>query len=323
MWQWTPADDAAWRQFRPGVDALFTRWLDLVLEAIPQNPRVWTRIITRFHTPEGFRAHLAQHRATFMQTPQDPASRDAARQVGFAHIRANIDPSSYVGLYNLMFAAYHALEDQDPRVAMPPLPTVRRRWVADLEITLDTYSTVMHQNMAVLDTLATTDPLTGLLNRRGFQEAVERHLTAPVPKEGLFVLADLDHFKTVNDTHGHPEGDQLLQTGATLAQTFTRSTDLLSRLGGDEFAVWLPGLMSYTIFYEHMNTVAHAIEKATALTLSVGVARYPHDGTTFDALYTIADAALYRVKQAGRHGCTGAHQNQVHFFTHPPTQPLP
>lgn len=198
MWQWTPADDTAWTQCRAGVDALFTRWLALTLETLPQNPHVWTRIITRFHTPEGFRAHLAQHRASFVQTPQDPASRDAARQVGFAHIRAAVAPSSYVGLYNLMFAAYHAVEDQDPRVALPPLLTVRRRWLSDLEITLDTYSTVMHQNMAALDTLATTDPLTGLLNRRGFQEAVEGHLTAPVPKDALFVLADNEDLQHPN-----------------------------------------------------------------------------------------------------------------------------
>ena len=98
--------------------------------------------------------------------------------------------------------------------------------------------------IAVLENLAASDPLTGLLNRRGFEDVLTRALAAArrYGETGVVLLIDLDEFKRVNDTYGHPAGDTVLRRVAELLKRDVRSSDSVARLGGDEFAVLMSRL---------------------------------------------------------------------------------
>ncbi len=154
---------------------------------------------------------------------------------------------------------------------------------------------------------ATTDPLTGVLNRRGFFEAggaimqANRHSMAPVS-----VLAfDLDHFKSINDRFGHDSGDAALQLFATVARKSMRADDVIGRLGGEEFVAILSGtLADAAVVAERVRSAFAAADVAVngrpiTATVSIGVA----SGSPLAAIETLigrADAALYRAKANGR-----------------------
>jgi diguanylate cyclase (GGDEF)-like protein len=121
------------------------------------------------------------------------------------------------------------------------------------------------------------------------------------------LLIDIDHFKKVNDTHGHPAGDAVLRGVAAVARAQARETDLVARYGGEEMAVVLPetdAAGARTIAERLRAAVegtAHATEHGTLrVTISVGVATWPGGGQTAEELLTTADRALYRAKQTGR-----------------------
>src|SRR4051812_7928002 len=158
--------------------------------------------------------------------------------------------------------------------------------------------------IAELTAQATTDPLTGVANRRSFYTSLEAELkrssrtAAPV----TLVLIDLDGFKEINDTHGHPFGDGVLQTIAEKLRHGLRATDVLARVGGDEFAILLPA----TPRDNAATLIARARDEAAAsvggvsLTWSAGVATYPTDARDSTTLVECADAALYCAKSAGQ-----------------------
>jgi len=167
--------------------------------------------------------------------------------------------------------------------------------------------TVRHYKAA-----ATTDPLTGVLNRRGFFEATEilmgRHRKGMKP---ISVLAfDLDHFKSVNDRYGHAVGDAVLQLFARVARDTMRTNDIVGRLGGEEFVAVLPGtLKDAAAAAERVRAAlaASSIERngmRIAATVSVGVA-CGSPSAPIDGLISRADGALYRAKAEGR--------NRVHW----------
>jgi len=140
-----------------------------------------------------------------------------------------------------------------------------------------------------------TDPLTGALNRRGFEERLDAELSA-AEREGdplsLLVL-DLDKFKQVNDTQGHPAGDELLRWTGGAINNVVRPRDDVGRLGGDEFAVLLPG-----VDRAKATTVADRVTSAMAerIHASVGITCYPADAVDREDLLTRADAELYDAK---------------------------
>lgn len=155
---------------------------------------------------------------------------------------------------------------------------------------------------------ATHDPLTGALNRRAFSDVLTRALSEERRHhEGLALgICDVDAFKTINDTHGHQVGDEVLVGLVRLLSASLRSHDVLSRHGGDEFVV-LAGHVgdgNVGMLFERMRAAVagHPIPTrvgGVAVTLSFGVSTWS-EGQTEDALLVAADEALYRAKSAGR-----------------------
>ncbi len=152
---------------------------------------------------------------------------------------------------------------------------------------------------------ATTDPLTGLFNRLRFDEALASEISRSMRYKTPFslVLYDIDHFKVVNDTHGHQTGDEVLTKLSAFVATNIRGLDTLARWGGEEFAITLPGCVA-AMAYQAAEKLRAAIEQVGfhtvgKLTCSFGVAQY-RDGDTAAALIARADDALYRAKLNGR-----------------------
>ncbi|HZX80634.1 MAG TPA: diguanylate cyclase, partial [Lysobacter sp.] len=148
--------------------------------------------------------------------------------------------------------------------------------------------------------LAGIDPLTGVLNRRAWREALEACLREP-DAAGLSVLyLDLDHFKHVNDRLGHAGGDRVLQLFADVLRQAVRGDDVVGRYGGEEFVIGLVGGDARAVA-ERIRTGLHARsgEAGTPLTVSIGVAAR-HAGEGIDELLRRADAALYAAKHGGR-----------------------
>ncbi|WP_304641792.1 bifunctional diguanylate cyclase/phosphodiesterase [Pseudomonas sp.] len=163
--------------------------------------------------------------------------------------------------------------------------------------------------------LAQYDSLTGLPNRKLFQQRTDMALGLLDRSGGHLALLfiDLDHFKNINDTLGHQNGDEMLKALAERLRANLRPEDTLSRQGGDEFLMALPGLDS--VAAAHMaEQILHSIVRPVAFgdhvastSASIGIAIFPEDGRNYDELSRRADAAMYQAKQDGR--------NTYRFFT--------
>jgi two-component system cell cycle response regulator len=163
--------------------------------------------------------------------------------------------------------------------------------------------------------LATTDGLTGLLNRRTLNAQLQGRLREAqrYNRPISLLMVDIDHFKKVNDTHGHPAGDAVLRGVAKLLQTQARETDIVARYGGEEMALILPETDP-----RGAHAIAERIRKAVGsathrgeqgnlqVTVSIGVATWPGAGEAAEALLEAADKALYRAKKAGRNRVSAA-----------------
>jgi diguanylate cyclase (GGDEF)-like protein len=156
--------------------------------------------------------------------------------------------------------------------------------------------------------LARHDPLTGLPNRRFFEERLEEYLGAASSTHQVAVLMlDLDGFKAVNDTHGHAVGDKALSEFAHRVSIIVRADAFLARVGGDEFTIIMPKIGSLDDPTNLARRIAAAvtepfvIENVTAeFGVGIGIAIAPNDGVHADELVRRADRALYRAKSAGR-----------------------
>lgn len=153
---------------------------------------------------------------------------------------------------------------------------------------------------------ARSDRLTGLLNRQGFEERFELELERArrTGQPVALVLADIDNFKELNDSGGHPAGDAALSAVGEIARRLTRQVDTMARIGGDEFAAVLPETYlqgAYDLASRLRSAVAE-IEtgRNEPVTMSFGIALCPTNGKTRDALVKAADRALYRAKELGR-----------------------
>ena len=154
------------------------------------------------------------------------------------------------------------------------------------------------------------DPLTGLYNRRYMEEALKQQLsriTRQLHPLGVIML-DIDHFKSINDTHGHAAGDTLLLELGQLLKKHVRNEDIACRYGGEEFILIMPdaSLEATQKRAEHLRQAVRGLrvkddsQTPDGITLSLGVAIYPQHGQTKDSVLRAADDALYRAKQEGR-----------------------
>jgi diguanylate cyclase (GGDEF)-like protein len=192
-----------------------------------------------------------------------------------------------------------------------------------------------YEELKKLQVNAATDPLTGLYNRRLFEEYFEKELNRARRYDlslALIVL-DLHVFKMVNDRFGHPRGDQVLQLAASTLRHSMRTSDFAFRIGGDEFALLLPQSDA-----EHATTLGRRINANFAgvvqpqqmdipLGLDYGFAIYPQDGDQAEGLLRVADERLYQMKYSARSktevdrtSMTGPAQSAV---PHPAPQPVP
>lgn len=175
---------------------------------------------------------------------------------------------------------------------------------------------------------AERDGLTGLYNHRVFQEKLESYLENAKRENATFkeislLLLDIDHFKQMNDTYGHPFGDQVLKRVAGAIQENVRSYDVVARYGGEEFAIILPGCNAITAM-KVADEIRQAISRIDfkkglnqiQVTVSGGIATFPSDARERAELLERADIALYHAKRNGR--------NQIwHWQDLPPTTPTP
>jgi diguanylate cyclase (GGDEF)-like protein len=163
---------------------------------------------------------------------------------------------------------------------------------------------------AELLTLATTDFLTGLPNRREFMARMEdelERLQRSINDSATVLVLDIDHFKIVNDNYGHATGDVVLRHMAGLMRACQRKIDVLGRVGGEEFAILLPGasLEAALAYAERLraSVAANALDVdglAIPVTVSIGIAAMYRSDASVDAALVRADKTLYRAKQGGR-----------------------
>jgi diguanylate cyclase (GGDEF)-like protein len=165
-----------------------------------------------------------------------------------------------------------------------------------------------------LEVLASTDVLTGAANRREFtaratvEIARARRRGAPIS----FLALDLDHFKQINDRHGHQAGDEVLKAFVAIAGKALRTSDLIGRMGGEEFAVMLPDTAraDAAALAERLRQVIEQASVDTGetrlhVTASLGVAQLGIDGDDFEGVLDAADTRMYQAKYAGRNKVVG------------------
>ncbi|RFO98059.1 GGDEF domain-containing protein [Rhodoferax lacus] len=210
---------------------------------------------------------------------------------------ASPTPESLVALDQLRLDDARALLDRDSGLALP----------AAVESPVEYLQRVIDG----LCELSLKDPLTGLSNRRHFRSVLDRttDMVARSGEPALLLMVDIDHFKKVNDTHGHQAGDMVLQVVAQALAKCVRPMDTVARYGGEEFAVVLPNCHAFfgiTVAERIRQTIENmqiAINPALSLqvTVSIGGAYAPEWVRSTAALWTErADVQLYRAKHEGR-----------------------
>jgi len=195
-----------------------------------------------------------------------------------------------------------------PLAPMPDLEDLRA-----LEILVDQITPFVVSGLQLEEVSRKTliDPLTGIANRRSLEPFLEQAVaTAREESQPLsFAMLDMDDFKLVNDRYGHPVGDMVLKELARALTDNVRTRDFVARYGGEEFSIVLPGLSSEkaTVVLDRLRaSVAeqtfafNEITGGLRMTVSIGVATYPENGTTATELLEAADMALYRAKRRGK-----------------------
>jgi two-component system cell cycle response regulator len=164
-----------------------------------------------------------------------------------------------------------------------------------------------------LETMATTDGLTGLFNKRAMLDAAEQKIAAAArfDRKLALLIVDIDFFKKVNDNHGHDVGDLVIRGLGEVLKRQKRTTDVVARFGGEEFIVLCEQtdekgamLLAERIREELAKTTFRAAKGALSVTCSIGVGTFPEAGPGWEALFKAADDALYVSKRSGRNKCT-------------------
>jgi len=158
-----------------------------------------------------------------------------------------------------------------------------------------------------MESIASSDPLTGVLNRRGFErEATKCLAESNDDATGALLFIDLNEFKQINDSHGHEVGDQLLTIAAQRLKTSMRSCDIIGRPGGDEFVALVPDV-NEEVAEKLAKRLATSLEQPYLIgpdtlecSSSIGLAIYPTNANTLTGLMRAADQAMYKAKERSR-----------------------
>jgi diguanylate cyclase (GGDEF)-like protein len=231
----------------------------------------------------------------------------AATKISTGQLDARVEESTHGDEMALLGEVFNEMAEkvQWQTKALEGLVTERTQQLQQTNLELET---VVEQ----LKQLARTDGLTGLRNHRAFQEALNFELERArrTQRPLSLLMLDVDHFKAYNDTHGHPGGDRVLRLVAQLLEKNLRTVDVVARYGGEEFVILLletPGVDAQLVAEKLRLAVASVdfegaerSQPGGRLTISLGLASFPLQATTGEALLALADAALYRAKHAGR-----------------------
>lgn len=158
------------------------------------------------------------------------------------------------------------------------------------------------KKMTEMDYFINTDPLTGLMNRRGMHLSIDQKIALKIPFSIL--LIDIDFFKRVNDKYGHAEGDLVLKNIAEMMQKNFRKDDVCCRYGGEEFIVIVPDVSQQDVYESaerfRREVEAQSIEKVGSITVSIGIASWPEASEDISEVFILADKNLYEAKNSGR-----------------------
>ena len=206
----------------------------------------------------------------------------------------------------LLYLAVHPAQLTSPRgldivVTLGPI-TLAVVLFIPLQRSAEHWISKLQSERVKAETLADRDALTGLYNRRAGERFLAEALIAPDPSDVL-MLFDLDHFKHINDTYGHPAGDAVLREVAHRCTVFLRKSDVFARWGGEEFLVLIRGTDQIGVIRVandlRATIAATPIEAVETVTASFGIARF-QPGDTITSWLMRADRALYEAKSAGR-----------------------
>jgi diguanylate cyclase (GGDEF)-like protein len=190
------------------------------------------------------------------------------------------------------------LQRENRRAEITRAPLVEQALEAAAEV--ERRLVAQHERIAYLEALSITDELTGLLNRRGFDEALRRVLMSAsrYGGEGVLLVCDIDDFKNVNDCHGHAAGDLALREVGNLLKAQVRETEFVARLGGDEIAVilvqtgWRNALKRAQAISRALNRLTVGKERI-AIRASIGIERFGPNDADVRTLLARADMAMY------------------------------
>ena len=302
-----PLSYALWYEHAAGMNTDLSRVLEQCLSA---NTPLTEADVRRLHTQhiaardmEAFEALQARVRGLLQDTAHSVAGASAETK----HVGQSLERHAQSLAGFLDARALRAVADS-------MLTDARRLHgvTADFSRTLDAHKRellALTEKLKVAQSEALIDSLTGLKNRRGLEQAFEQLVREPGGLgEAALLLADIDHFKEVNDTYGHPLGDKVIRSVAQVLRAHIKGRDVAARLGGEEFAVLLPHttLAGASALADHIRLAVAAgrIHQSSGqplgnVTVSVGVAVI-RIGETLELLIERADAAMYVAKRAGR-----------------------
>jgi diguanylate cyclase (GGDEF)-like protein len=218
--------------------------------------------------------------------------------VGYTHVQLNIVPLWYIGAYSIYIDEIRKIAKESAKDAEETMQSLLKVILLEIVLTLESYHYVKYKLQEELKKLAVTDDLTGIFNRRKLEEVMQYEMDRSTRqnKPLSLLMIDIDHFKKVNDLHGHDVGDYVLTSIAKLMNDGLRKTDYLIRYGGEEFIIYLPdtSLKIAATVAERLrkNVESHTFYPVGRITISIGVVRYDRADTK-DTFLKRADEKLY------------------------------